>query len=150
MLGYINGIGLALHSNSGVSWAMPSHNTMQFRHRTYVSTIVRLWRNKVSTLICLTKACVHQPLPKCNLLKTANMTPQDLEVSYERRFLTSWAQWIPHSSFTFFILMVHKLCSKWMLCKVIISSSFTRITRLNPIKSFTFCTFRVCTKKKPQ
>lgn len=152
MLGYRDGIGLSLHSNSsGAPWAMPSQNATQFRYKTYVSTIVRLWRNKVSTLICLTKVCVHQPLPKCNLLKTANMTPEDLEViSYNRRFLTNWAQWIPHFKFHVFILMVHKLCFKWMLCNVIIYSSFTRITRLNPMKSFTFCTFSLYQKTKPQ
>jgi hypothetical protein len=35
-----------------------------------------------------------------------------------------------------------------MLCSVTISPSFAGLTGLNPIISFTFCTFRVCTTNK--
>lgn len=48
----------------------------------------------------------------------------------------------------FSVLMVHKLCFKWVLCNVTISSSFAGLTGLNPTTNFTFCMFRVCTKNK--
>lgn len=110
-----------------------------------------MWRNQIWTLVCLTKACVlskefHHLPAKCSLLN--HRTPKDLEVVLQLNFNELEHNEFLISSFRFFILMVHKLCFKWVLCKVTISSLFTGLTRLNSIKSFTFCTGRVCTKNK--